>query len=104
MQKEFLKEITIKLPSDVADTVSIKEIITLLIDKCLNKLEYYKTKCQKFQEKYGMDFLSFKKKVEQSKKEIFTEWDDLLLWEGYELAYKEWEKKYKELKSVNPTC
>ena len=28
MQKEFLKEITIKLPSDVADTVSIKEIIT----------------------------------------------------------------------------
>ena len=36
MQKEFLKEITIKLPSDVADTVSIKEIITLLIDKCLS--------------------------------------------------------------------
>jgi len=39
-----------------------------------------------------MDFLSFKKKVEQSKKEIFTAWDDLLLWEGYELAYKEWGK------------
>lgn len=32
------------------------------------------------------------------KNEIFTEWDDLVVWEGYELGCKEWKKKHEELK------
>ena len=45
-----------------------------------------------------MDFASFKKKVEEAKQEVFTEWDDIVVWEGYDLAYKEWKRKYEELK------
>ncbi len=39
------------------------------------------------------------KKVEENKDEVFEEWDDLMEWEAYELAHKEWKTKYEELKS-----
>ncbi|HHT9107461.1 MAG TPA: hypothetical protein ACFYEF_02985 [Candidatus Wunengus sp. YC63] len=99
MQKMVLKEIRIKLPGDLVETISSKEIIAMLLDKALNRTEYYRSKCNEFQEKHGMDFISFKKKVEEVEEEVFTDWDDLITWEGYELGYSEWEKKYEELKS-----
>ena len=99
MQETILKEIMIKLPGDLADTISDKEIITLLLDKALSKAEFYHSRCNEYKEKHGMDFNVFKRKVEKSKKEIFTDWDDLMAWEGYELGYQEWKKKYEELKS-----
>ena len=70
----------------------------MLLDKALSKAEYYKSNCKEFEDKYNMDFASFKKKVEEAKQEVFTEWDDIVVWEGYELAYKEWKRKYEELK------
>jgi hypothetical protein len=99
MEEIILKEIMIKLPSDLVDTISDKEIITLLLDKALSKAEYYRSRSNEYKEKYGMDFKAFKRKVGKSKKEIFTDWDDLMAWEGYELGYQEWKKKYEELKS-----
>jgi hypothetical protein len=36
--------------------------------------------------------------VEVTEDEVFTEWDDLVVCEGYELGYEEWKKKYEELK------
>jgi hypothetical protein len=98
MQKTTFKEIKLKLPIDIVETVSGKEIITLLMDKALSKAEYYQSKFKQFEEKYKMDFTSFRKKVEGPEPEVFSEWDDLIVWEGYELGHKEWEKKYKELK------
>jgi len=98
MQKAAFKEIKLKLPSDVIETITNKEIITLLLDKALSKAEYYQSKSKEFEEKYNMDFASFKKKVEGSEQEIYAEWDDLVMWEGYELGYKEWKRKYEELK------
>ncbi len=98
MQNAVLKEMKIKLPRDVVDTVSNNEIIVLLIDKALNKTEYYKSKRNDLEEKYGKNYVDFKKMVENSKDEKFGEWDDLILWEGYELGFKEWSKKYEELK------
>jgi len=70
----------------------------LLLDKALSKAEYYNSKCKELEDKYNMDFASFKKKVEEAKQEVFTEWDDIVVWEGYDLAYKEWKRKYEELK------
>lgn len=99
MQKTAFKEMKLKLPGDVIETISSKEMITLLLDMALSKAEYYQSKCREFEEKYSMNFDSFKKKVEKAEKEVFTEWDDLLVWEGYELGYKEWKRKYEELKS-----
>lgn len=99
MHSTDLKEMIIKLPGDIVNTISKNEIILMLTDKALNKAEYYGTRCKEFEGKYGMDFTSFKKKVEESEEEVLSEWDDLLLWEGYELAYKEWQDKHEELKN-----
>lgn len=98
MHGTVLKEIKIKLPSDMVETISNKEIIAMLMDNALSKVEYYRSRCNEFGEKYGMGFNSFKKRGEEAKEEVFSDWDDLILWEGYELGYKEWEKKYEELK------
>ncbi|MGR3316993.1 MAG: hypothetical protein ACUZ8O_00715 [Candidatus Anammoxibacter sp.] len=98
MQKAVLKEIKIKLPGNVVDSTSNKEIINLLTDKALNKSEYYQSKCKGMEEKYGKTFDDFKGMVENSEKENFTEWDDLIVWEGYELGFKEWKNKYEGLK------
>lgn len=98
MGKIASKEIKIELPGNLREIASSKEIITMLLDKALSKAEYFGSRCREFEEKYGMDFISFKKRVEETKNEIFTEWDDLVVWEGYELGHKEWKKKYEELK------
>lgn len=97
MQGTTLKEIKFKLPSEIADSISKKEIVGLLTEKAFSKAEYYHSRYKEMEEKHGMEFESFKRKVETSK-EDFSWWDDLLMWEGYELAYKEWKKKYEELR------
>ncbi|MCR4344595.1 MAG: hypothetical protein NUV44_07500 [Candidatus Scalindua sp.] len=99
MKKTILKEIKIKLPSNVIETVSNKEIITMLLDKALSKAEYYHSRCNEMEEKYGMEFSSFKKKIDEAKNEKFSDWDDFILWEGYMLGSEEWDKKYEELNS-----
>ena len=62
MQKTTFKEIKLKLPSDMVETTSTKEIVALLLDKALSKAEYYESKSKELEEKYNMDFASFKKK------------------------------------------
>ncbi len=99
MQKTVFREIKIRLPSDLADTISDQEIMNLLMDKAFTTAEYYHSKCKSFEEKYGMGFDTFKKKVETAQEEVFPEWDDMLVWEGFVLAYDEWKKKLEELKS-----
>lgn len=99
MQQANLKEIKLKLPQNVVESLAKNEIVSLLLDKAFNKTEYYLTLSREMQQKYGMEFNDFKKKVEKNKEEIFEEWDDLMEWEAYELAYKEWKTKYEELKS-----
>jgi len=97
MRDTTLKEIKFKLPSEIAKSISTKEIVGLLAEKAFGKAEYYRSRCKEMEEKHGTDFESFKRKVEASE-ENFSWWDDLLIWEGYELAYKEWGKKYEELR------
>jgi len=98
MQTENLKEITVKLPTDLVNTITPGEIVSLLLDKALSKSEYYLSKCKEFEEKYHLPLADFKKKIEEDNDEVFEDWDHLLIWEGYELAYQEWKKKYEELK------
>ncbi len=93
-----LKEITIKLPKMLADDISAKEIVSIVMDKAVTMSEYYRSRCKEFEEKYGMSFNAFKKKVESAKTENTTEWDIMLIWEGFELAYAEWKNKSRELK------
>ena len=98
MEKTVTRKYKIELPVDVVESISNNEIINLLTDKALTKAEYYLSKSKNMEERYGISFNDFKKKVEESKKEDFKEWDDLILWEGYVLGYKEWNIKYEELR------
>ncbi len=98
MQKTVFKELKIKLPSDLTESISEKEVISMIMDMAISKAEYYRSRCKEMEEKYGSDITSFKKKIEEADKEMFSEWDDLIIWEGYELGYNEWERKYEELK------
>ena len=93
------RDITIRLPKVVADIVSAKEIVALLTDKALSKAEYYQSRCQEMEQKHRTYLADFRKKVEDSEEEIFSEWDDLIVWEGYHLGRREWVRKYKELKN-----
>jgi hypothetical protein len=77
-----------------------KEIVKgRALDKAFNKSEYYLTCCKEMEQKYGKPFADFQGQVEESKEEVFDEWDDLIEWEAYELAYKDWQGKYEELKN-----
>jgi len=97
MEKIKTSEVIVRMPPSVAADIGNNEIIDLLIGKALGKKDLYNSKVKMFESKYGTNYASFKKKSEQGD-ENFQEWDDLLLWEGFLLAYREWNKKYRDLK------
>lgn len=97
-----IREVMIKLPGIMAESISRNDIIASFVYKALSKSEYYLTRCKIMEEKYGLKFSELQKKAEEDSEENFQAWDDLILWEGYELAYQEWLKKYKELKNCTP--
>jgi hypothetical protein len=99
MEQANLKEVKLKLPGIVVESLAKNEIISLLLDKAFNKSEYYLTRGKEMEQKYGKPFADFKRQVDESKEEVFEEWDDLIEWEAYELAYKDWKGKYQELKN-----
>ncbi len=98
MKNTSLKEVTIKLPKGLANMTSAKEIAGMVMDKAVTTAEYYRSRCKEFEQKYGTSLDVFKKKVESTKTENTAEWDDLLVWEGFALAYVEWNNKSKELR------
>jgi len=98
MKNASLKEVTIKLPKGLANIISAKEIVGMVMDKAMTMAEYYRSRCKAFEQKYGTSIDAFKKKVESAKTENTSEWDDLLVWEGFALAYVEWNTKSKELR------
>ena len=97
MEKIQTNEVTLRIPPSIAADIGSNEIIKLLLDKALGKRDFYKTKIKIFEANYGTNFATFKKKTEKGE-ERFQEWDDLLLWDGFLIAYREWNKKYKDLK------
>ena len=90
-------EVIVRIPPSMASDVGGNEIVGMLLDKALGKKDFYKSRMKIFEAKYGTDFAAFKKKSEDGE-ENFEEWDDLLLWEGCQLAYREWDRKYEDLK------
>lgn len=93
-----MQTIEISLP-DGAIVNAKSEIYSILIDKAISKIMYYKSKEGLFEHKYKMSIDVFKQKVE-NENENFEFYDDLIIWEGYHLARIEWENRYKELKLV----
>ena len=88
MGKIQTNEVILRIPTSIADNIGNKEIIKLLLDKALGKKDLHKSKIKMFESKYGTNYASFKKKIEKGD-EIFQEWDDLLLWEGFLIAHRD---------------
>ena len=92
MENNRTSEVILKIPPSIAADMGSSEIMELLINKALGKKDLYKSKIKMLESKYGSSYGSFKKKTEKGE-ENFQEWDDLILWEGFRLAYREWNKK-----------
>ena len=98
MQAQVLKEIKIKLPVAVADAFPERDIIKLMLDISLNKTDFYGSRCKQFEALSKGSFAAVSKRIQKKKREDFKGWDDLLVWEGYEIGREEWARKYRELK------
>lgn len=55
------------------------------------KIAHYKSKIERMEKVYGMSFDEFEKKI-KSKEESFREWDDYILWKGYEESLRYWKR------------
>ena len=55
----------------------------------LHKIARLEAQAQVFRQKYGMDYASFEKRMEEREEEVFEEWDDSIEWEFLELELKD---------------
>jgi len=70
-----------------------QEAISVLVhDQAKYKLDQYSKKIKEMENKYGVVFSDFEKKIKTSVEENFEEWDDYILWESYIKAYQYWGK------------
>lgn len=95
-----MKKIALEVPSWLDKKEARDKFLHSLRNEALMKVEYYQSMMKPFERKYSVSFEEFKKKVSSSSEENFEAWDDLIEWEAYFRAYKEWIEKYRELKNV----
>ncbi len=88
MKTTPFKEIKLKLPGGVVETISEEEIFNMLIDAALSKAKHYLgraeyylrvSKCKETKERYGTHFISLRKRVEKVKKKVVAKSDDLVV-------------------------
>jgi hypothetical protein len=102
---------TFRLPKDTYESIeelakegfkSKEELMEEVLHSfALAKMWEYKNEMKEFEQKYGMSFNDFKRKVEKTREENFEEWDDLIIWEGLYEGYKLWEKKVQRYKKCS---
>ena len=93
-QREFL--FLTKLRKELG--YSIAEIFESLTAQAFCKMLEYKSKMERYKEKYQMEFPEFKKRLENtSATDNFEEEDDFIFWEGYYEMYILWKSKYSSL-------
>ena len=65
----------------------------LVHDQAEQKIDYYNKKIAEMEQKYGMDFSAFEKRIHSRVgEEDFEEWDDFIIWESYVTASRYWEQ------------
>lgn len=89
----------LKKKVNVPEWLKENDLISLLLSHATTKYEYFASRARIYSEKYGADYKSFKKKIEQSNNESLNQWDDLIEWEAYETAAEEWRARSEELKT-----
>lgn len=81
------------------DWLEENELLSLLLSHAATKYEYFASRAWAFAAKYGSDYPTFKKRVEEAKDESFAEWGDLIAWEAFDSASREWKIRYEELQA-----
>jgi len=65
----------------------------LVHNQAEQKIDYYDKKVAEMEQKYGMDFSAFEKRIHSRVgEEDFEEWDDFIIWESYVTASRYWEQ------------
>jgi len=84
--------------------INKKEIKNLYKIDLLAELHITKTRLSFFQKKYNCSLEEFEKKInENTDKENFENWDDLMEWKAYEKSSQEIKEKLEEIKNENYT-
>jgi hypothetical protein len=66
-------------------------LVGIIREQARNKIWYYEGKISELERRYKVDFLEFKRIIEERKdEEVFEEWDDFIQWESYEEALRYW--------------
>lgn len=103
---------TIELPKklytpvhNVIQETEFKNETDALVDFSLiiamTKLSEFADECNRFRDKYCIDFEDFESRVKKAKKEKFKEWDDYLEWKFAEKGRNHWANRIKELKDAS---
>lgn len=92
-----MHKVMLEVPTWMGPEETKSELRRFLSEKALLKMEYYRSRMQPFERKYGLPFPEFKKQVEASSEEEFESWDDLIEWEAYYRAHEQWVQRYGEL-------
>jgi hypothetical protein len=98
-----MRKVTVSLPAWIRKEEAQGAIVRDLRARALLKMEFYRSKLKPFEAKYATTFPRFQKKVERGPKEDFSAWDDLIEWEAYYRAYREWKKRHAELQQWSDT-
>ena len=84
--------------------INKKEIKNLYKIDLLAELHITKTRLSFFQKKYNCSLEEFEKKInENTDKENFENWDDLMEWKAYEKSSQEIKEKLEEINNENYT-
>jgi len=84
--------------------INKKEIKNLYKIDLLSELHITKTRLSFFQKKYNCSLEEFEKKInENTDKENFENWDDLMEWKAYEKSSQEIKEKLEEINNENYT-
>ncbi|MBN2090454.1 hypothetical protein JW964_12645 [candidate division KSB1 bacterium] len=67
--------------------------------KALLKMEFYRSRIKPFEMKYQITFPEFQQRIQTASEEKFTEWDDFIEWEAYQIAFVKWQERYQELET-----
>ena len=59
------------------------ELIPLIVDYYRKQLQESTYQIYTFQQKYGLSFIEFEKRVKESDEEDFKKWDDYISWKGH---------------------
>jgi len=81
------------------DWLEENELLSLLLSHAATKYEYFASRARAFAAKYGCDYAAFKKSVEEANEESFAQWDDLIAWEAFDAASREWKTRCEELQA-----